>query len=411
MNFRVSAVVMLLLFCAQAAFAQTVTVDTLKLGSGARSTGMGKAFSAVYGDMNCLFSNPAGLAGIRNYEILSLYSSMFEGELPLVVFGAAKEIEYGVISGGFVSLSSSQIPSPSPTGITYFDYYDRLLFFSFSRDLEMFPWGRNVYAGITGKIFEKGFSGSSPANGEGFSADIGLLYAYSNDLSLGLSFQNALPGYLSWSTGAKDSIPMVIKPGAAYRVMDRKMLLSFDADISAQGAAPMMLHAGLEYSFNKYFHLRSGIDQTQGANKQSVSNFTAGAGVSFDGLRIDYAYHAYAEMPASPSHFISVSFSPPIPETSVMTAETVEKKILPVDPNAKNLSDLTTDLDGLIKELIKRGYIDDELRIQNSFVALLSADEMDIDPKFSNVKYQIYNILKDIWKKQLKKTSKIRPKK
>jgi long-subunit fatty acid transport protein len=55
------------------------TAAFLKLGSGARATGLGGAFTAVSGDINAISYNPAGLAGLKRSEAGFTRAELVEG--------------------------------------------------------------------------------------------------------------------------------------------------------------------------------------------------------------------------------------------------------------------------------------------------------------------------------------------
>ncbi|MFA5104603.1 MAG: PorV/PorQ family protein [Candidatus Margulisiibacteriota bacterium] len=291
-----------------AVFALPATEDLMKIGAGSRPMGMGKAFVAVADDGNSVFMNPAGLAGLPGWQATSMYTSLFGNELPYILFSGSTPFKSGNLGFGVISTGSGQIPSPSATGISYFDYYDNLYFVSYAMDASRLFDEKKVFIGSNFKIFNKGFLGSTVNSGTGFDMDFGLKYTLSDSLSFGLNAQNVLPTKISWSSGAQDDIPMTVKAGTAAKVYKGNIILALDADFSPGRNLPSPVHIGAEWSLNKYVRLRAGLDQMISAASTLSNNPTAGIGLNLSGFKIDYAYHPFTDNPESPAHFISISY-------------------------------------------------------------------------------------------------------
>ena len=310
MKIRALVLFLLLLFASPSLAITSPTEDLMKIGVGARPMGMGKAFVAVADDGNAVFLNPAGLASLKTWQITSMYTSLFEGELPYILLTGSYPFEFGNLGLGFISTGTGQIISPSPGGITYFDYYDRLFFISYAEDAQKrFGW-KNILLGGNLKIFTKGFSGPVANSGFGLDCDLGVKYTYNPWLTFGANLQNALPLPLRWSSGSEDDIPMLFKVGTATRVYEEKILLALDMDLALGRPLPTPFHFGVEWPVNQYLTLRTGLDQIVSAASKISTNFTAGVGLDYSGFRMDYAYHPYQETSASVAHYISFSYSP-----------------------------------------------------------------------------------------------------
>ena len=51
----------------------------LRIGAGARPTAMGDAYTAIGGDINSSYYNPAGLATLRHPELTAMHTQWFQG--------------------------------------------------------------------------------------------------------------------------------------------------------------------------------------------------------------------------------------------------------------------------------------------------------------------------------------------
>ena len=290
------------------AFAVTPpTEDLMKIGVGARPMGMGKAFVAVADDGDSIFINPAGLAGMKNWEFTSMYVNMLEGDVPYTVLSGSIPLKNGNNLGlGLIATGTSNIPSPGPQSISYFDYYDRLFFLSLAGNMK-----KNVQLGGNLKLFSKGFTGGDNNTGFGIDADLGIKYFHNDWLTFGANLQNLAPFPLMWRSSAADDIPAIIKLGTAAKVLQKKLTLALDVDYPAGRNIPSVFHLGAEWPATEIFSLRVGADQIVSAANNVSTNPTAGIGLNFQGFRLDYAYHPYQESDMDIAQYVSFSYSPP----------------------------------------------------------------------------------------------------
>jgi hypothetical protein len=143
-------------------------------------------------------------------------------------------------------------------------------------------------------IYQDAIAGESSM---GIGIDLGFLRRdfLTRDLSVGAKLQDATGTYISWSTGTNEFIIPMLKLGGAYRIapagLHGAILLAADADVffdNRQIASQFWvetvstdLHLGAELSFDDRVMIRGGVDG---------SNPTAGAGLYFAMVGLDYAY-------------------------------------------------------------------------------------------------------------------------
>jgi|GEM_PF-594896 len=319
--------------------AASPTEDLMKIAAGARPMGMGKAFVAVADDGNSPFLNPAGLAGIKSWQFTSMYVNILDGDVPYTVLSGSYPFDIGNVAVGLISTGVSEIPSPTPTGFNYFDYYDRIFFLSYASSAEKILRMKNIYWGGNFKIFSKGFTGSESNSGFGLNMDLGLKYFHSEWLTLGANLQNFLPTKITWSSGAEDEIPLLLKVGGAVKVLENGAVLAADMDFALGSAAGTLWHLGAEWPLNEMFSVRGGLDQIASAASQVSTNPTMGLGFAYRGFKLDYAYHPYYESSVDTTHYISFSYSPEMPteESGTKTepaAKTPVRESMPIRPPA-----------------------------------------------------------------------------
>ena len=305
--------------------------DMMRIGADARPVGMGKAYCAMGDDGSSMFMNPAGLTQAGDAQFTSLFTSLMDGDMPYSVISASKKAFGLTIGIGAISASSGLIPSPSAEGIGYFDYSDRIIFFSLAKDLSRKKEHR-ISAGINIKYFTKGFSGSHNNSASAVDMDLGVKYSYQDKLFLGIDLIDFLPSRMAWTSGAVEDLPFIIKLGAGTKI-NKAIKLAVDADIYTGRSRPCALHAGVEYTVSENLFIRAGLDQSPSAADGLSTNPTAGVGLLMNGLSFDYAYHPFSDGYSSAAHFFSVSYT--VPDKSpdrlhvVNTVEAV--KLLPVE--------------------------------------------------------------------------------
>lgn len=97
-----------LLLAPAAVFADGTTASFLKLGSGARATGLGGAYTAVSGDINSISYNPAGLASLKKSEAGFTRAELVDG-VSYNFLGYSQPASKGTLGLGVNYLGQSSI--------------------------------------------------------------------------------------------------------------------------------------------------------------------------------------------------------------------------------------------------------------------------------------------------------------
>jgi hypothetical protein len=287
------------------------------IGGGARPLGMGRAFVAIADDADALFINPAGIAGLKGPQGMTMFTNLM-GDVYYSEFCGAIPASFGTVGVGYIMTGVNQIPVTGTTSEVNTDYYDTALVFSYSTPLARFlGYAKNIFVGANYKIFNRGFTGGVNQFSTGVSMDFGIKYVASPNLSLGLSRQNILPvsmgGFIRLSSGAEESISSITKIGLAVKPVPLKenVLVAMDIDLPAQSGRPVTMHLGAEWKMNKYLTFRGGLDQSVDAAAASKTSWNPTSGISFGyaGFRVDYAYHAYYNDPSLATTYVSLSLA------------------------------------------------------------------------------------------------------
>ena len=315
----VALVALLLLLGAPAALAQftlgeqragTASGTFLKIGVGARATGLGEAFVAVANDPSAIYWNPAGLASLQRQEAAlshiewpaDIRYSHLTWVLPVRRLGGSLGFQVGMLSTEIEETSELR---PFGTGRT-FVYSDMVAGLAYAR-----RWTDKLLVGVGAKYIREDLGkdvGSPTTSAVLF--DIGSIYYLGlGSVRVATSLSNFSPElkprgrYLSLGADgiagtADDEVrtydgfdaPTLFRYGIAFEPIEnatQRLTTSLEANQPADNA--QAVKAGLEWVWLGRLALRTGYNFNADALK-----FSAGAGVNAElgGLRgtLDYAF-------------------------------------------------------------------------------------------------------------------------
>ncbi len=211
-QFRIAVICWVIAFSAVYAGSENegkTGLSFLKIGVGARATGMGEAYTAVTNDAFSTYWNPAGLLASSQSNVVFMHNEWMldvNGEFGAVQFGGKKSgfafHGYNVNIGDIAVRTS---PSSEPLATTSAHYLS--LGASYARYL-----GENLGVGFTVKyLFEKIFVNSAA----GYALDLGFRY---QGLSPNVVIAGVIQNLGSMNTFQNEStkLPKIARVGAAY---------------------------------------------------------------------------------------------------------------------------------------------------------------------------------------------------
>lgn len=330
-------IILIIIFSIQISLAQSTKYggSFLEIGVGVRTLGMGSAGVAVADDGSAFYWNPGGLASLSRIQVSGMYADLFNSlenhsyiNVSLPIFGGA------MIAGSWIRLSVDDIPryndadlilnpehrinDPDGAGLTdpasgYFSYSDNAYIITLAKlnrinaDLgwQYFEFPIDIGYGINFKMIDT-YLDDKHASGMGIDAGLkiamGLYDIFDDDrmgkLSFGLNVQDIFITKIKWDTDSKqqDEIERNWKTGFALSqplpFMNSEMLVAYDFNSKYDASS----HMGFELKYKSIFAVRIG------SNK---SNFTAGAGIEYWQVRLDYAYQNHE---LGNSHRVETSF-------------------------------------------------------------------------------------------------------
>lgn len=329
----------------------------LRYGVGSRALGMGRSFIAVSNDASAVYWNPAGVVGVPQIEMGTMYSNLyFDSQFTYMGFVMprpffevrSKTMRFflGPHSGlgiGWIGLGMVGFEQRTRTGefLGHFGFQENAFLLSWARE-EVGSWGIFQW-GLTGKLISQNFSGlvTMPEVGkqsEDWTAglDFGILFQpihapilkafslrYLLPLRLGLTIQNFFTPVWEGNHGTKETFPRMLRWGVSYQwvlrdwipvtwqkirsiLKDSQILTSLDWEyyhssntgifFGMEGQFPLATH-------RVYWFPRFGIN-----NRTDRLALGTGIHIPFahtSALRVEYAYTVHPDLPNDASFMVS----------------------------------------------------------------------------------------------------------
>ncbi|MFC1717535.1 PorV/PorQ family protein [Candidatus Poribacteria bacterium] len=299
----------------------------LKIGIGARSTGMGEASVAVAGDVSSIYWNPAGLFQIQGSQLSAMHMEWLDDiryewvgyAQPLASWGTiAADVSY-VHMGDIVRTLESATEGYEENGIvTAADVAGRVAFAS------------KVYRGVVvgasfqmlqSKVDFENVTKERMDDRTAKSTAIGIGVLYDTpvpNLSAGCSFQN-LGSQTEAFISKKEPLPFAFRMGAAYKTVVRgwkseqpkeeeteepidsdvnldrtpgTLVAAMDLDFPADNSPGIRM--GLEYQFGNGIAVRGGY--RTGTGLDFSDGFSGGMGYTTATYQVNYALVPYGDI-------------------------------------------------------------------------------------------------------------------
>lgn len=315
----------------------------LRLGAGARSIGLGGAFTAIAEDATATVWNPAGLGSSADLS-LNISTQRLSHDRSHNFIALTKMLgNYGSIGFAATNFGVSEYDIRDAAG----EYGGTADYSSNAYSLSYGIAFGNLNVGLTGRMLTDSFGVDDVDNQSGFGGvDIGLmghalhidvaermkgqaLHTHSNEMSDGnilvpTFHYGIVAKYLGSSFGdGGATIPMVINAGVAYDLYMGN-IVTFAVDLEQEYVNLDNHEAGAVSFRGSEFNLRTGIEYTIITNKSTDFSLRAGMrtssdnqsifggfGVNIAGLQVDYAIQDDLENEindAGTTQFVSVSY-------------------------------------------------------------------------------------------------------
>lgn len=280
------------------------TAAFLKLAPGARSIGLGEAFTAVADDLNAQALNPGGLAQLKAREAGFSHAEL-PAETKLDSLGYAHPLSgnLGTLAAGLLRVSHGSIVSRDSGGKVTgsFEASDTAL---------QLGWGRKLPGfGLVGMNVKYLESRLAYATARGVALDLGLLRRGQGAWTWGAAVQNLGNG-LRYAERAED-LPLAVTAGASVRV-GGSLLLAGELRARPR-ASGVSAGIGTEYDLLPIFVVRGGYRSTMrqsalGAPATPMAGLGLGFGIKLKRVNFDYAIMPQGELGQAQRLSISTRF-------------------------------------------------------------------------------------------------------
>lgn len=280
----------------------TTAAQFLKIGAGARATGMGDAYTAIGGDLYSIYWNPAGIAESRdNGQVVFNHAKWLADITYDFAAGAIKIEDLGTFA---VSLTALGVPedkvrtldNPDGDG-RVFDASSLAIGFGFARQLT-----DRFSIGFQAKYVREAIWNMSAS---GFALDVGTMYRTPfNDLKIGASISNfgskmqldgsdiqfnddpndntdSGPNNVS-SKYSMDSydMPLTFRVGLSMDVINTSLFrVTAAVDATHPNDNTEYMNSGLEIAYDELIFIRGGYKSL--FLRDSEQSFTFGGGLNY----------------------------------------------------------------------------------------------------------------------------------
>lgn len=278
-------------------------VDFTRIGISARFWGMGRAGVALADDSGALLLNPAGMAMARSFEMSGMSTqvlgvtnySLINAVLPFGENGQAFGFSYINENAGTITATKGLNDYGHPIKGDTIENSNTVVSLGFAGKIAIEDIIDDFYVGAM-------FKGHSRILGDmtasSMAADVGALYKWKPNISLGFTARNAFQSGINYSTSAESNeehYDTDYVAGVAFGMLDNDLTLAIDQYTNSKFGRTNL---GLEYWLGDAVALRSGLAE---------QDLTFGLGVRYEMLQIDVGMR-YQDAPLDNQLYFSVTW-------------------------------------------------------------------------------------------------------
>lgn len=293
--------------CLYAGDPGTTSANFLKIGAGARNIGMGEAATAIVGDVNSVYWNPAGLNHVKTHEATFMYNIWFQDiDQQFIGYAYPYFDDIGIFGLSIYRLGMKEFQGYDANGVKTENVTagDLAVGVSYARRFTS-PMEEHIYnTGLTLKMVSETLDDASAT---AIAADAGLQYSgfpffgeWSKNLTYGLVFTNI--GTKMKFDSEEFSLPLVIKTGFGYtrEIMDEPLTGAVDLFLPSDNDVSVGI--GVEYWMKELLSLRLGYK----TGDSEGSGIRAGVGVKVNSVNLDYGFVGYGDI--GDTHRVGVTY-------------------------------------------------------------------------------------------------------
>jgi hypothetical protein len=264
----------------------TAGLDSSKILSSPRPAAMGGAGTALGKALSNIDLNPAALSDLVGPQAEAAHISWFEDialDRVALAWGRGQGASLGL---SYVQLGTPDVSAIDVNGVSQGSFHENDRSLALSAAL---PVG-SLDLGVSLRASQRELAGLSET---GFDGDLGARLRLGAGWSLGLSALHL--GSLSALEKEADAAPSTVRGGLAW---DHALGDDVEASVAVDGVqsvdAAVQVRAGAELRLYRVLSLRAGSQYSDAYDNRQA--FTAGAGLHWNGIGIDYAYAPFGAL-------------------------------------------------------------------------------------------------------------------
>jgi hypothetical protein len=278
--------------------------EFLRVPMGARASALGENFTGLADDVTAAAWNPAGLGQLKSVELSAMHLSYLADTSYEFIAGSVPAGRWGNLALSGVYMNMKPFDSTAPgSGAPKGTASDGMAALSWGGSFKpIFPGEpdyHSFYYGVTAKFIYRSLGGYQDAAGiaqtytaSAFAGDVGLFQQFTPEITWGVALMN-LGSKITFLGDAQDSLPMAVRGGVGWRAFKNSwagvlVLADFTKPMDSDGGKfkqGTWGGAGVEMSVWRILCLRGGFRAGPDGNR-----VVGGAGLSFAGISIDYAF-------------------------------------------------------------------------------------------------------------------------
>lgn len=273
----------------------TTGANFLKIGVGARASGMGGAFVGIADDATSIYWNTAGLSQLNQQEIVFVHNEWYQ-DIKYEYLGYSLPIRSKSTLGfslTYLSLGEFQGYDALDNPTSEFSAYGAVLGFAYA-----YRVSQSISLGIGLKGIEEKLENEKASS---LALDFGFIYKPGR-LSIGMAYTNL--GSSMKFIQEKEPLPTKFSLGVGYKIFEDRVSLAWDLDLPKDDKP--ILKQGMEYRYQEAIFLRLGYEYKTSAQNLEGTGLSLGGGFKFSNWEIDYTYSPNQKL--GDSHRISLAY-------------------------------------------------------------------------------------------------------
>ncbi len=267
----------------------------LKIGAGARASGMGGAFVGIADDATSIYWNTAGLSQLDRQEIIFVHNEWYQ-DVKYEYLGYSLPIKSKNTLGfslTYLNLGNFEGYDALDNPTSEFSAYGVVLSFAYA-----YKVSPSISLGVGLKGIQEKLENEKASS---MALDFGFIYK-PGKFSFGMAYTNL--GSSMKFIQEKEPLPSKLTLGFGYKIFEDRVSLAWDLDLPKDDKP--ILKQGIEFGYQESIYLRLGYEYKTSAQKLEGTGLSLGGGFKFSNWEIDYNYSPNQSL--GDSHRISLAY-------------------------------------------------------------------------------------------------------